>query len=98
GFPQIEQLQQVVNKGVSVHVRGIGSVEERLEYGNHTSARSRKKALLEKVVSDVTQGRALVFPKRSWGKIPGLQVSPVGVIQEPTKVRIIHDLSYQQGS
>ncbi|CAN0057050.1 unnamed protein product [Choristocarpus tenellus] len=33
-----------------------------------------------------------------WEKIPGLQVSPVGVIQEPTKVRIIHDLSYQQES
>ncbi|CAM9288076.1 unnamed protein product [Choristocarpus tenellus] len=93
GFTQIEQLQQVVLKGVPVCVRGKGCVEKRLEHGNHPSASRNKEALLAKVVSDVKLGRTLVFPKRMWGKIPGLQVSPVGIIQEPTKVRIIHDLS-----
>ena len=52
----------------------------------------------EKVVADVAGGRAIVFPKKQAGQVPGLRVSPVGVVEEREKIRIIHDMTFEHGN
>ena len=39
-------------------------------------------------------GREFFFPRETAGRIPGLQVPPLGVTVSPSKTRIIHDLTF----
>ena len=39
-------------------------------------------------------GRAIVFPNEQAGQVPGLRVSPVGVVDEREKMRVIHDMTF----
>ena len=46
-------------------------------------------------MADVAGGRAIVFPKEQAGQIPGLRVSPIGVVEEREKIRVIHDMTFE---
>ena len=47
-----------------------------------------------KRADDVRLGRAFVFPRETAGRIPSLGVAPLGVTASPSKIRIIHDLTF----
>eukprot|EP00752_Nemacystus_decipiens_P007888 g7048.t1 len=99
GYPEWERLVEIAEVGVPLSsVRSGGDLERELEYGNHRSAAEEEPAVWEKVLRDVATGKALVFPKRMAGQIPGLRVSPMGVVKEKEgKIREIHDLTVEVG-
>ena len=92
-FPHIEQLIRVLCPGAPVDVETGGCLEAEVAYGNHSSILAHKPKIMDKIVSDVVLGRALVFDVQFIREILGLRVSPVGVVEEP-KFRIIHDLTF----
>ena len=92
-FPQIEQLIRALCPGAPVAVAAGGCLEAEVAYGNHSSISAHTSKIMDKIVSDVTLGRALVFDTRFIHEILGLRVSPLGVVEEP-KFRIIHDLTF----
>ena len=92
-FPGIYSLRHIVPVGVPVDVRPGGNLTKELTYGKHSSAQKFQVAVWEKAVGDVASGRAIVFPKEQAGQVEGLRVSPVGVVEEREKIRIIHDLT-----
>ncbi|CAB1096713.1 unnamed protein product [Ectocarpus sp. CCAP 1310/34] len=49
--------------------------------------------IIDKIVSDVTLGRALVFDVQFIRESLGVRVSPLGVVDDP-KFRIIHDRTF----
>ena len=81
-FPGIEMLKQIARVGVPVDVLPGGDLAKELEYGNHSTANNFGEAVWEKAVAGVACGRAIVFPKERAGQIPGLRLSPVGVVEE----------------
>eukprot|EP00752_Nemacystus_decipiens_P006649 g5977.t1 len=99
GYPEWERLVEIAEVGVPLSsVRSGGDLERELEYGNHRSAAEEEPAVWDKVLRDVATGKALVFPKRMAGQIPGLRVSPMGVVKEKEgKTREIHDLTVEAG-
>ena len=46
-------------------------------------------------MEDVVLGRAIVFRAENAGRIDGLGISPVGVMEETTKIRAIHNLIFE---
>ena len=50
---------------------------------------------MEKAVADVACGKAIVVPKEQVGQVPGLRVSPVGVVEKRENTRIIHDMTFE---
>ena len=50
----------------------------------------------EKSVAEVAGGPAIVFPKEQAGQVQMLQVSSVAVVEEREKMRIIHDMTFEQ--
>ena len=94
-FPGIEHLKHIARVGVPVDVLPGGDLAKELEYGNHSSANNFGEAVWKKAVADVACGRAIVFPKEQADQVPGLRVSPVGVVEEREKIRIIHDMTFE---
>jgi len=92
-FPQIKQLLRALSPGVPVDVQAGGCLTDEMAYGNHSSARAHTQQIVDKIVSDVILGRALVFDVAFIREILGLRVSPLGVVEEP-KFRIVHDLTF----
>ena len=92
-FPDIELLMQIVSQGAPVHVTGQGDLSAALAYGNHSSSRPFSSHILEKIVKDVSLGRAFVFPRECAESIPGIRVSPMTVAESTSKIRICHDLT-----
>lgn len=92
-FPDIDLLMQIVGRGAPVPVAGQGDLTSALEYGNHSSVHRYAPQIREKIVEDVSAGRAFVFPREQALHIPGIRVSPLTVSVSPTKVRICHDLT-----
>ena len=84
---------QIVSQGAPVHVTGQGDLSAALAYGNHSSSRPFSPHILEKIVEDVSMGRAFVFPREFAESIPGIRVSPVMVAEPTPKIRICHDLT-----
>ena len=93
--PGIDHLKRIARVGVPVDVLPGGDLTKELEYGNHSSASTFDEAVWEKAVADVAWGRAIVFPKEQAGQVPGLRVSPIGVVEEREKIRIIHDMTFE---
>ena len=99
GYPEAERLGQIAREGVPLSSVGPGGdLDKELEYGNHRSADMEGGVVWEKLVQDVASGKALVLPRSSARSIPGLRVSPVGVVTEKgDKKRQIHDLTIEVG-
>ena len=64
-----------------------------LAYGNHRSAHKHRGEVLRKAATDVAMGRTIVFKTTQEHEVEGLRISPVGVIEEKEKLRMIHDLT-----
>lgn len=96
-FPQIKQLSGALSRGGPVDVKDGGNIEAELAYGNQSSVAPHSSKILEKTISDVVLGRALVFDVKFIREILGVRVSPLGVVDEP-KFRIIHDLTFSAGA
>lgn len=98
-YPEGELLLQMARVGTPLSSVGPGGdLGQELAYGNHCSVDEFEKEVWEKVVADVGSGKALVFPKRMARDIPGLRVSPMGVVKEKgDKIRQIHDLTVELG-
>lgn len=92
-FPAINELLQTLCPGAPVDVEDGGCLRDELAYGNHSGILPHTTPILDKIVSDVVVGRALVFDINFVHEILGLRVSPLGVVQEP-KFRIIHYLTF----
>lgn len=93
-FPLVDLLVQIVSFGAPVPVAEGGDLESALEYGNHRSALQHDAHILAKIREDVQYGRAFVFPYAAAYQIAGLRVSPLGVVVNPKKARIINDLRF----
>lgn len=96
GFPEADQVAQFAVRGVPVQVEGGAGVTAALRYHNHSSVGPHEDRLLTKIHEDVVYGRAWVFPRASAGQIPGMRLSPLGVVIT-SKLRVIHDLSFLHG-
>lgn len=94
-FPDAGRLAEVIEHGVPIAVAQGSNVGEALAYGNHRSIEPYHDTILCKIYSDVRQGRAFVFPRAMADRIPGLRLSPLRAVVSPSKVRIIHDLSFE---
>ena len=92
-FPQARQVAHILSHGVPVRVNRVGDLKAALQYSNHSSIDQYTGDFVTKIVEDVRLGRAFIFPREVASRIPGLRVSPVGVVVSATKVRIIHDLT-----
>ena len=95
GFPQVDQIAQFAEKGVPVRVEGGTNVKAALKYNNHSSVGAHEQRLT-KIHEDVVYGRAWVFPRDLAGQIPGLRLSPLGVVVT-SKLCVIHDLTFLHG-
>lgn len=94
GFSQVEEVARIITDGADVPVTGAVDLEAALKYGNHSSVHAHSSHILQKICDDVRFGRAFIFPRGFAASIPGLRISPLGVVVSPRKVRIIHDLSF----
>ena len=81
-FPIIDQLKHIARVGVPVDVLPSGDLTKESAYENHSSAEKCNEEEWEKAAADVACGRAIGFPKEQAGQVPGLRVSPVGVVEE----------------
>lgn len=91
-------MLKIAEGGVPVAVGPGGNLGKEIEYGNHASAKKWRGTVWKKLVEDVVAEKVLVFRKEDADKIPGLRVSPLGVVEERKKQRVIHDLSFQVDS
>lgn len=98
-YSEGERLVQMARVGTPLSSVGPGGeLEQELAYGNHSSVHEFQKEVWEKVVVDVAAGKALVVPIEMARDIPGLRVSPLGVVKEKgDKIRHIHDLTIEVG-
>ena len=96
-FPHIDRLLHALDPGVPVDVAPGGGLDAELSYGNHPCVLPHLQQILEKIVSDVLLGRAVVFDAEFIREVQGVRVSPLGVVDKP-KFRIIHDLTFAAGT
>ena len=94
-FPDANLLADVVEHGAPVHVSGTGDLQAALSYGNHRSVLPYMPVILDKIYDDVRYGRTFIFPRELASSIHGLRNSPLGVVVNPSKTRVINDLSHQ---
>ena len=78
-FPDIELLVQIISRGAPVPVSGQGDLSAALAYGNHSASDSFHPQISEKIVEDVMNGRAFVFPRTGAYHIPGIRIFRVFV-------------------
>ena len=97
-FPAIDNFKYIARVEVPVDVLPGGDLAEELAYENHSSAGKIVEAVWDKAVADVAGSRAIGFPKEQAGQVPGLRVSPVGVIEERENIQIIHDMTVEHRS
>ena len=74
-------------------IRTGGDLASELAYGNHRSAAKYGEEAIAEEVADFALGRAIVFPVTRAKDIVGLRISPLEVVEEEEKLRVIHDLT-----
>ena len=90
----VDVLERIAREGVPADIRTGGDLASELAYGNHRSAAKYGEEVIAKAAADVALGRAVVFPVTRAEDIVGLRISPLGVVEEKEKLRVIHDLTF----
>ena len=81
----------------------IAELNKNLKYGNHKSADKHEDHLSSAMKKEIQRGWGLILPVDTAKQIPGLELSPMGVIERlgiaetgeyVPKKRITHDLSW----
>ena len=65
-----------------------------LAYGNHRSALKHRGEVLRKAATDVAMGRTIALPAAQAHEVEAMRISPVGVVEEREKLRVIHGLTF----
>ena len=94
GFPGVEQVAAVAERGAPVHIVGDTGVSAALAYSNHRSVAPHVDRIPAKSFDDVRFGRAFIFSRDAAHHIPNLRLSPLAVVVSPSKTWIIHDLTF----
>ena len=97
-LPDIDQLVYIAEHGAPVHVDGVENIDAALAYSNHNSVEPYVDQILTKIGEDVKFGHAFVFPLLAATFIPGLRLSPSGVVASTSENRVIHDLAFSSHS
>lgn len=97
GFHDMERLIHAVKHGVPVDVIEGGNLDAALQYGNHSSTLQHGDLLLERLIEDVASGRVLPLHRSVAHAIRGLRISPLAVVDERQKSRVILDLTVGAG-
>ena len=93
-FPDANLLADVVEHGAPVHVSGTGDLQAALSYRHHRSVFLHMPVIFDKIYDDVQYGRTFIFPRELASLIHGLSISPLGVVVNPSKTRVMNDLSH----
>lgn len=93
-FPVMEKPSWIAGVVVSVAVDPGRDSAKELAYGNHRSTERLSEEVWEKMTGDVVAGKAIAFPVAQARGIIGLRFSPLGVVQEKDKRRIVYDLTF----
>ncbi|MEO9458877.1 MAG: hypothetical protein ABJG56_07815, partial [Lentilitoribacter sp.] len=97
GFNDMKRLMQAVRHGVPVDVIEGENLEASLQNGNHSSTLQHSGLLLDRLMEDIVNGRVLPLHRSAAGTVRGLRISPLGVVEERKKVRVILDLTVGHG-
>ena len=81
-FPGIGRLMHITQVGVQVDMRPGGDPTKELAHETRSSSQNFYGAVRESAVANVACGRATALPKEQAGQVPGLRMSPVGVVEE----------------
>ena len=84
-------MVEIITNGARVDEAGEGDLSAAIAYGNHDSTQAHHNLIVAEIFDDVRLGRAFALPRSMAGEIPGLHLSPMGVVVSPSKKRIIHD-------
>ena len=95
GFPRVEEVVKIITNEARVDVAREGDLSAAIAYGNHNSTQAHHNLNVGKIFDDVRLGRAFASPRSMACAIPGLRLSPMGIVVSPSKRRIIHDLSFR---
>ena len=87
-------MENFAREGVSAETWAGGNLQSELENWNHRSALKYGEEVLNKATTDVAMGRTIVFPVTQAQEIKGLRISPVGVVEEKTKLRVMNDMTF----
>ena len=87
-------LEEIAQKGVPAEVGAGGNLGNELAYGNHRSAFKHRGEVLKKAATDAAMGKTIVFPATQAHEMKELRISPVGVVEEKEKLRVIHNLTF----
>ena len=93
-FVHIDLLVNIIAHGVPVEVGGVGDLDATLQYDNHSWISPYEDNIIYKIAEDVQLGRAFIFPREAADQIPSLRESPLGAAFSPSKIRIIHYLTF----
>ena len=69
--------------GAPVDLGDGGSLAAELAYGNNPSVNNHRGAIVDKIISGVVLGRAIVSDAQLIHEILGVRVSPLGLVEEP---------------
>ena len=87
-------MKHIAHVGVPVNILPGGDLTKVLAHENRSGVGKFDEIVWEKALADVEGGKAIVFPKQQAGQVPGLRVSPIGIVEEHKKIRYPrHDFS-----
>ena len=94
GFPGVEQLAAIAERGAPVHVAGDTDVNAALAYSNHRRIAAHVDSILANKIDDLRFGRTFMFLRSSATHVPNLRFVPLAVVVSPSKTRVIHELTF----
>ena len=97
GFDNMERLMQAAKFGAPVDVGNEGDLEAALRYGNNYVFDKYQNSLTERLVEDIANGQVVLIHKAEAKNLQRLRISPVPVVEEKLKSRVILHISYGEG-
>lgn len=85
GFPEMEQLLQIVDGGVPVDVAGTRDRIDALQYGNKSCAVRHESVIAVLILKKVHLGRLLLVHRDMAHMIPNVPASPLALVSSSSK-------------